>query len=177
MTIVDESLIICGYKDDAQGCKNCGIVVSMGLNLSSTKWSTELRGPIKSAPIEMNGQVWVVAGSELFMLDSLKGTIDSSVQLPSQTESRPVKIRHGCTPCVVYAFKSWDIGLAIVDVQGILRTAFSQDIVSPVYADLLDLGSSRIVAFDILGYMHATWILSKYRAQKSRIARYLVELL
>ncbi len=154
MTIVDESVIICGYKDDSQGCKNCGIVVSMGLNLSSTKWSTELRGPIKSTPIEMNGQVWVVAGSELFMLDSLKGTIDSSVQLPSQTKSRPVKIRHGCTPCVVYAFKSWDIGLAIVDVQGILRTAFSQDIISPVYADLLDLGSSRIVAFDILGYMH-----------------------
>ena len=79
----------------------------------------------------------------------------SSVRLPSQTESRPVKIiRRGSSPCVVYAFVGWDVGLAIADAQGNLTRAFSQDIVSPVYADLLDLGSSRIAAFDISGFMH-----------------------
>jgi len=143
-------LIVCGYKQDQE----CGIVVSLGLYLSSVNWSVQLKGPIKSTPVYENHQVWVVAGEELAVLNCADGAQILSLELPSRTESRPVTLLRRGSSCFVYAFSEWDSGLAIVDEKGKLTLAFMKEIPSPVYANLLALDSNRLVVCDISGNIH-----------------------
>ena len=105
MLVVNESLIVCGYKKD----QDCGIVVALTLDLTSVKWSTECPGQIKSTLISVKDQLWVVAGGTLVVLDSGDGKQVSSLLFPSKTESRPAKIiTSRGLPLVVYAFSDWE---------------------------------------------------------------------
>jgi outer membrane protein assembly factor BamB len=148
MIIVNDLLIVCGYNNDGES----GIIVALTLDLRMTKWARHVQGQIKSTPIVMRDQLWVVAGAMLIILDPVDGKEISSLQFPSKTESRPA-VCIGLS-CVVYGFADWDTGLGIVNDMGTLITTVHAENVSPVYADLLQLDSKRVAVCDIRGVIH-----------------------
>lgn len=150
MIIVNDSLLVCGYNSDSDN----GIVVALTLDLKLIKWTRHVKGQIKSTPITMGDQLWIVAGAKLIILNTVGGNEISTLQLPSKTEARPGVVICRGLPCVVYGFADWDAGFGIVHESGTLITTVHADNVSPVYADLLSLDSNKVAVCDIAGVMH-----------------------
>ena len=150
----EDAVIVCGYDRKAEQ----SMVVSLSSDLKRVHWSRILSGTVKAGPVEVNGLLYVNAGSDLFFIDADNGTQESSIELPSPSESKPAIVPLGCRDtAVVYAFSHWDSGVAVIRKHNGAKDcdiAVICDITAPVYADVLPIGNERVVIVDTNGCLH-----------------------
>lgn len=146
----EEGIIACCHHSSDTN----GLVVCTTKELDQIIWKRHIAYGIKATPCLRNGRLFVHGGIELFVMETIHGTILAQHSLHGTSECAPAPLdQHK----LLYTFTDWDCDFQIVDAQypdNITTKSIANHGGAPIQADPLVLGPNRAVTADVLGFVH-----------------------
>lgn len=155
LVLIKESklLLVSGYSTS-----NKGIVICLTSDLQIEKWRIELDDPIKSRPVVIRDEVWVLSGQRLVGLGLLNGLLlGRDLKLPrSPCVSNPTVIsRQDERESIIFASSDWEGGVILVDTQKMESNIYVDGEIGPVHKHMSTTDSLKgIFLSDIYGSLH-----------------------
>jgi len=147
------TLLVCGYSSS-----NKCIVLCLTTNLQEEKWKIELNGSVKSRPVVLGDEVWVLTGERFLGIGITNGqVINKEFELPRvPCVSNPIKIhREDGQELVAFASSDWEGGIILLDPQTLESKIYVDCEIGPVHKDMhMTEDSQGIYISDIYGSLH-----------------------
>ncbi|KAL3931558.1 MAG: hypothetical protein SGBAC_011254 [Bacillariaceae sp.] len=129
-----------------------GMVLVLSTDLTTIHWEQVLaEGPVKTAPVQLQNHLWVLAGSTVLALDVASGTrVDNiRVGLPHPCCTRPLVIskNDGSKYQLAYASSDWEACLMMVDIMTGSVTKVLEYEIGPVHKDMVLLDDDSTTAW------------------------------
>ncbi|CAJ1939289.1 unnamed protein product [Cylindrotheca closterium] len=129
-------LVVAAHSMDGKG-----MILVLSSDLNTTHWEQEvLDGPVKTAPVLLQNQLWVLAGSTVLALNVASGTrvINIEVVLPHPCCTRPLVVsKNDGSNHLAYASSDWDACLMMINTADGSITKILEYEIGPVHKGML----------------------------------------